>query len=444
MQNYGDTNPSLTHIPGDVGIPLIGIMPRLMSDFHQSLYNLHEKYGDVSRTHIALQEGVLVLGPEECQHVLLDPERIFSARLGYQKSSSEWFGQALLLRDFDDHRVQRRLFQSAFKSKAMAGYAAIANTVIEQSILEWKTNDRILFVPLIQQLLIEIGLRAFYGVNPDDRSAKNLIKAFSAVLTKGMMSVAKINMPPFKYYYGKKGKRFIDSFFKSMIPSKRFGETDDLFTHLVNEKNDSGDYFSDRDIVDNSALLFFASYDTTTTALSHLVMHLADDPVLQDQIRQECLAIGSPVLSYEELAKLPQLENALFEALRLYPSAPVLMRKSIRECVLGQYPIPAGTMLFICPGFNQRDRRMWSNPELFDPDRFAREEHKRHPFSYLPFGGGAHKCIGMHFAIQNAKLFMYQLLLRYDVALRKNYRIHSDTLPVPRPSKNLPVTLMPR
>jgi cytochrome P450 len=187
--------------------------------------------------------------------------------------------------------------------------------------------------------------------------------------------------------------------------------------------------------------LFFAAYDTTTTALSNLVMHLAQQPDLQERMRAESLALGKKIADFDDLAQLPLIDHAFHEALRLYPSASIYMRRTIRECELGGYQVPANTVLFMPPVYNHRMAEWWNNPAEFDPDRFAapREEHKRHSFSYVPFGGGAHKCIGMNFAAMNAKLFMHQLLLNYRFKLPAGYVPRTQTLPLPKPVKDLPL-----
>ena len=67
-------------------------------------------------------------------------------------------------------------------------------------------------------------------------------------------------------------------------------------------------------------------------------------------------------------------------------------------------------MIMLSPPFTHRMEEWWSNPLEFDPMRFSpeRAEHKRHGFSYVPFGGGAHKCIGMHFALDECEVIFIQ------------------------------------
>ena len=83
--------------------------------------------------------------------------------------------------------------------------------------------------------------------------------------------------------------------------------------------------------------------------------------------------------------------------------------------MLGYY-LPAGTMVVTWPSMNHRLPELWTDPDKFDPDRFAepRNEHKKHRYAFAPFGGGAHKCIGMVFGQLEVKTVMHRLLRRTD------------------------------
>ena len=120
-----------------------------------------------------------------------------------------------------------------------------------------------------------------------------------------------------------------------------------------------------------------------------------------------------------------------------------MVRRTISETVIDGHRVPAHTMLFLPPVFNHRDAAWWSEPDGFDPERFApqRAEHKRHAFCFHPFGGGAHKCIGMHFATMLAKCFMHQFLLRYRVHTPPGYEPRMQWVPLTKPADGLPLRL---
>ena len=102
---------------------------------------------------------------------------------------------------------------------------------------------------------------------------------------------------------------------------------------------------------------------------------------------------------------------------------------------LGGYAISAGSLVLICPYVLHRHPRHWTDPDRFDPERFAgATADRRHRFAYLPFGGGPRICIGNRFALLEARLVLSTLLSRYRLT-------RTDPAPVvARPS----VTLRPR
>ena len=108
--------------------------------------------------------------------------------------------------------------------------------------------------------------------------------------------------------------------------------------------------------------------------------------------------------------------------------------------------VPAHTMVYTVPRFTHYMEEYWTDPYAFDPDRFApeRAEHKQHPFLYHPFGGGAHKCIGMHFSQMEYKCFLFQFLLKYDFEARHRREPFMQTLPLPKPADDMPVALIRR
>lgn len=433
----------LAHIPGRTGAPFLGMTPWLFRDFYGTLAKHHARYGLISRIGIGFQKGVLVLGPDNCQQLLLDTERNFSSQMGYGAAISDWFGNAILSRDFDEHRLHRRVFQTAFKFEAMQGYSEGINRLISDSLRRWEGRDEIVFMPFIKELLMNVGAEIFYGINDLGEDAARFSQAFNVILEKGMLSLVRKEIPPLNYYYGKKGRQFVYQYLDALIEERRNNDGRDFMSYLVKSTREDGSYFENEELIDHLSFLFFAAYDTTSAGLCHLLMHLAANPPLQESLREQSLQLERDEVTFADVDQLDRIERAFNESLRLYPSASILLRRSIRACQIGGVDIPAHTMLFMIPGFNHRMPEYWSDPEAFGPDRFsdARQEHRRHKFQFMPFGGGAHKCIGMNFAQMNAKLFMHQLLRQYRFSLLPGYQLRSQILPTPCPPRGLPLRI---
>ena len=102
-----------------------------------------------------------------------------------------------------------------------------------------------------------------------------------------------------------------------------------------------------------------------------------------------------------------------------------------------------GTPVGISPIHTHHMPALWTRPQQFDPERFSpeRAEHRRHAYAYLPFGGGAHLCIGQHFADMEVKAVMHQVLRRWRWSVPAGYRMPYQLVPIAKPRDGLPIML---
>ena len=120
----------LDHIPGTFGLPVIGHLPWVFSDLRGLSVKLRKKYGPIAKLNIAGSKGIFVANPEVVKAVFLDPHRNFSNEKAFENTIGRFFSGGLLLIDFDEHKAQRRLFQTAFKAEPMRQYTLQMNNII--------------------------------------------------------------------------------------------------------------------------------------------------------------------------------------------------------------------------------------------------------------------------------------------------------------------------
>jgi cytochrome P450 len=101
--------------------------------------------------------------------------------------------------------------------------------------------------------------------------------------------------------------------------------------------------------------------------------------------------------------------------LRLYPPAFTLVRQARRADDAGGVAIPAGAIVFISPWVLHRHRRLWPEPERFDPARFLPGAPAPDRFAYLPFGIGPRVCIGAQFALTEAILVLAGMVQTFHI-----------------------------
>jgi len=139
------------------------------------------------------------------------------------------------------------------------------------------------------------------------------------------------------------------------------------------------------------------------------------------------------------------VEMAFKESLRMIPPVPMIPRRAIKDFEFLGHRIPAGSGVGINTLYTHHMPEHWPEPEKFDPLRFTTQVSAgRHKYAWVPFGGGGHMCLGLHFAYMQAKAFFFQLLSTHRIVLPEGYECDFRMVPIPRPKDGLPITLVAR
>ncbi|NPU11993.1 cytochrome P450 [Bradyrhizobium sp. 83012] len=436
---------SLTHIPGDEGWPIIGKTFETLADPKGHVERNARKYGPVYRTHMFGNVNVVLLGPEANELVLFDQAKLFSSAHGWGHILNLLFPRGLMLLDFDEHRMHRKALSVAFKAGPMKSYLAGLDRGIAARIAQWKQSPgEMLFYPAIKQLTLDLAATSFLGteIGPE---VDAINRAFVDMVAASVAPIRK-PLPGTQMARGVKGRRRIVAYFSEQIPLRRArSDGDDLFSHLCRATDDQGALLSTQDIVDHMSFLMMAAHDTLTSSLTSFIAQLAAHPQWQQQLREEVaslgLAHGDP-MSSEHLEKMKLTEMAFQETLRLMPPVPSLPRRPVRDFTFKGFAIPAGTGVGINPMYTHHMPEIWPEPERFDPMRFTDEAQRgRHRFAWVPFGGGAHMCLGLHFAYMQVKCFARHFLSNIEVSFAPGYQPNWQVWPIPKPRDGLKVQL---
>ncbi|MEH6636221.1 MAG: cytochrome P450 [Halioglobus sp.] len=438
-------NKNLSHIPGSYGLPLIGDTFSFIMKPFDVLHQHYQKYGPVYKASLTFQKFVVALGPDYIQQLMLDSKQSFSSRMGYDAPLGDFFAGGLLMKDFDEHKFHRRIMQTAFKIDAMRTYVDQMHPIINKQMSQWRQGSSFEFYPNVKTLLLDVGAKVFLGMDLEGQATKTLNQSFLD-MNEGVLSLIRKDWPGLLYRKGMNGRRDLEKFFIDLVPQRRGATGSDMATFFANEKTEEGDYFSDKVVGEHLIFLLLAAHDTTTSALTMAAYYLANDQQWQNRLREELQGLGKSELEYDDLGKnVPDLDHCFKEVLRMNPPVPMLMRRTVKEVELGGFTLAPHTMVQISPLYTQRMEEWWTNPHSFDPDRFTRQEHKQHSFLWAPFGGGAHKCIGLHFADMLFKAALSTLLLnyRFRFADDKQYPGRIQHFPFAKPMDNLPLLLEP-
>lgn len=218
-------------------------------------------------------------------------------------------------------------------------------------------------------------------------------------------------------------QRKMARFYMDLIQKRRkdpimAGKEKDMIWNLMDRSYKDGTPISDKEVAHMMIALLMAGQHTSMATTMWLLLHLADKPEIVAELYREqqavCGADPRPLV-YEDIAKMPVLNNVISEVLRMHPPIHSIIRKvkatmHVRDT---NYVIPAGYHVLAAPGASSMDQKYFKNPSEFDPhrwDTFESEENaekfdygfglisKGTASPYLPFGAGRHRCIGEQFA----------------------------------------------
>ncbi|MDV7999888.1 cytochrome P450 [Rhodococcus sp. IEGM 1408] len=440
------TGSGLSPIPGDGGLPLLGHGLAYLRDPKRMWQDRYQRYGSVSWFRAFGIRIVALLGPEATEAVLTNRDKAFASGDGWRFLIGPFFDRGLMLLDFDEHLSHKRLMQQAFTSDRLERYAAAIDPAVRTALEQWEPGDNLQVYPELKQLTLNLAVEVFMGgAEGTSQKRLDLINASFIDCVQAATALVRYPVPGGRWHRGLVGRRRLEAFLREYLPARRAGDGDDLFSVLCRVEVD-GERFSDDDVINHMIFLLMAAHDTSTITLSTMMQYLGQHPEWQQRCREESLAIPGDSITHGQLPQLRSLDLVMKESLRLVSPVPTIVRKAVKDTEVQGRFIPAGTMVAIAPYFTHHMEEYWPDPEAFDPGRFSEErrEDKIHRLAWQPFGGGVHKCIGMHFAGAEVAIVLHHLLRNFEWHVDPDYRAPMDMKSLPFPKDGQPVRLVRR
>jgi cytochrome P450 len=428
-------------IPMNRSLPLIGDSLNYILDAPRLMNKLYAEHGEVVRIKAFGQEVNFMLGADANKFVLLENHKNFASS-AWETLIGPFFKRGLMLMDFDEHKLHRRIMQTAFTHDALVGYFEGIQDATQSGMAEWRSGHNVLIFDVLKKLTLDIGSEVFCGQKAGANADAMNVAFLDAV--QAATSLIRYDLPGTRWRAGLRGRELLERHFYRELKVRQDWSGRDLFSRLRSARTESGELFSDDDVVNHMIFVLMAAHDTSTITLTNMIYQLAVNPEWQERLREESRQLGSERLSFDDLDRLTGMTLVMKETLRVCPPVPIIPRLAVNDCEFKGYQIKKGSMVAVSPWFTHYQSELWSNPTRFDPERFAdgRNEDKKHAFQWLPFGGGAHKCIGLHFGQLEIKVILHQLLLKYRWEVPAGYVMEQDFTSLPIPKDRLPITLI--
>jgi cytochrome P450 len=394
-----------------------------------TLTRVFESHGDIVKVRFfANQYFYLLSHPDYVRHVFATNAD------NYTKAPHPAFvllghlmGKGLVTSDGPLWLRQRRLVQPAFTKQRVAGYGRVMTAAATRMLERWEARPdgapplnvdaemMRLTLEIVGQTLFSLDIAAEAGrvgqafSEVSDQFAKLLGHPLGPLLVRlpFLPSIRRFN----------RNIATLDEIVEDIIAERRRDQADrgDLLSLLVLARDEAtGEGMDDRQLRDEVMTLMLSGHETTADALTWTFYLLDRHPDVRDRLEAEVDAVlGAREPGVEDLPRLPYTKMVVQEALRLYPPIFLFARWGHAPDTVAGHELPADANVMVCPWVLHRHPEFWPEAERFDPERFEpAHAGGRHPYAWMPFGGGPRQCLGVHFALMEAQLLLATIVAR--------------------------------
>jgi cytochrome P450 family 110 len=333
------------------------------------------------------------------------------------------------------HQRQRQLMMPPFHGERMRTYSDVINQVTTETLAQVKIGKTFDVRTTTQSITLRVIMQAVFGLDRGER-AEQLAPLLSELLDRGgsPIGVSMLYIPILQQEWGgispwaiqMRCQRAVDALIYAEIAERRTypdSSRTDILSLLMAAQDEAGESMTDVELRDELMTLLVAGHETTATALAWALYWLHKLPAVRDKLVAELDGLGADP-DVNAIVKAPYLEAVCNETLRIYPVAMLtLPRVSTKSVELAGQELSPETVVIGSIYSTHHREDLYPQSNEFKPERFLDRQFS--PFEFLPFGGGARRCIGSAFAMMELKLSLAKILSRWELELVDKRDIHA-------------------
>ena len=424
--------------------PWLGVLPHFRKDPAGYLLSVAREYGDLAYMRLGPQHAFVVSHPDAIRDILVTNQSNFTKSRMLERAKV-LLGDGLLTSEGDQHRRQRRLVQPAFHRDRLAGYGAV---MVERTAMvreQWKAGQPFDVLQEMMRLTLAIVAKTLFSTEVDSEAddigtaLTQVFDLFEVILMPFSEILEKLPLPAVRRF--KRARKRLDETIYRLIAERRADGSDkgDLLSMLLLARDEDGQSgMTDEQVRDEALTLFLAGHETTADALTWTWYLLSQNPQAEAAFHAELdRVLDGRLPFFEDLPQLRYTECVFAETLRLYPPAWGIGRRALEDYPVGDFVVPARSVVLMSPYAVHRDPRWFADPLEFRPERWLTEDAARPKFGYFPFGGGARVCIGERFAWMEGVLILAALGQRWRLRLEPGHPVETHARITLRPKHGM-------
>ena len=430
----------IRQLPGPFALPIIGNalqvrLPRI----HRDVEGWVRRYGPFVRAWFGRTLVLVVADSEAVSAVLRDRPDGFRRPLSSYTISVEMGGiPGLFLAEGSEWRNQRRMVMAGMAPGAIKAYFPKLVTVAQRLQRRWHLaatqGQAIDLDGDLKRYTVDViaGLAFGTEVNTLESGEDVIQRHLDAILPA--VARRSLSMLPYWRYVKLPVDRRLDRDVAALsaavadlvqqartrlaLDPARRAHPPNLLEAMIAAADEADSGVNDRAVAGNVLTMLLAGEDTTANTLSWMMYLLQCNPKCLARAREEVRRLAPDVAQFSvaQMDSLDYLGACASEAMRLKPVAPYIPLEALRDTVVGDVAVPAGSMLWCVMRHDSVSDAHFPDAQAFQPERWLEGGEANNKRAAMPFGAGLRTCPGRYLALLEIKIAMAMLLGSFDIA----------------------------
>ena len=442
-------------IPGPPRMPVFGWLPTILRFGFQplsSMEDLHQRYGKMVRIGLGKYPAVFIFDPEYNRQILRDPATFYVYDLGLvpidfpKDSPLRRLTVGMPLMNGPRHDDHRSALLPFFHKKIITRYHDACIRVTERKMASWEVGATVDMRAEMERLAMWLVTAPVLGLDPEiegEAIGRQLERTMKYVMNPFVLMLP-YDLPGIPFHTLLRHATEMERIVKDVITWKKAEglKGDDLLSIMIRMHEEDPERLNANELIGHTITMFRGGYNPNGMALYWTIFLLSQHPQAMQKVQEELdQVLGGENPTTESIEKLPYLEGAIKEAMRLFPAGTWTGRLAMKDFRMDSHFLPKGTWIVMSPYITHRMPELFPRPYKFLPERWLSEYHSAYEF--MPFSAGPRYCIGTSLGMMQLKIALAILLRKYSFSFEAT-TVDCTGFNSIRPKNGLPMTVHER